>query len=115
MAKTWASDIGLPQLADTLLMNLVDGRVLNSFSKDDLHKYPGKLTVQFTPLSWMELIVYLIYYWLLNCVVELSWSCRGCMSLTRSPLEAVRLDPDKQENKIKQWLNQIDLQVYSPM
>jgi len=39
VAKTWASDIGLPQLADTLLMNLVDGRVLNSFSKDDLRKY----------------------------------------------------------------------------
>jgi len=39
VAKTWASDIGLPQLADTLLINLVDGRVLNSFSKDDLRKY----------------------------------------------------------------------------
>ena len=39
VAKTWATDIGLPQLADTLLMNLVDGRVLNSLTKEDLRKY----------------------------------------------------------------------------
>ena len=39
MAFEWANDCGLPHLTEVLANNLVDGRVLNSLSREDLKKY----------------------------------------------------------------------------
>jgi len=39
VAFEWANDCGLPHLTEVLANNLVDGRVLNSLSREDLKKY----------------------------------------------------------------------------
>ncbi|CAI8024130.1 Kazrin-A [Geodia barretti] len=39
LAEVWISDIGLPQHSDLITTHLVDGRVLESLTKDDLKKY----------------------------------------------------------------------------
>ena len=35
----WCYELGLPQLSETLFVNLVDGRVLDLLTKDELKKY----------------------------------------------------------------------------
>ena len=58
VAFEWASDIGLPQLTETLVANLVDGRVLNSLTKEDIKKYlhVSKKSEQLSFLSGVELL-----------------------------------------------------------
>lgn len=39
VAYTWAIDCGLPHLSSSLYNGMVDGRVLNSLSREDIKKY----------------------------------------------------------------------------
>lgn len=39
VAKSWLSDVGLPQYSQTFQTHLVDGRVLNSLSRRDLDRF----------------------------------------------------------------------------
>lgn len=102
VAKTWAVDIGLPQLADTLLINLVDGRVLNSLTKEDLRKYLkiNRKIEQLSFLSGVELLR--MHEFNKEAVLEQRDSKDGTNNLLYWT-----------NRKIKQWLNQIDLQEYS--
>lgn len=57
LAEIWVTDIGLPQLADTMATHLVDGRVLESLTKDDLKKYfKLKKMEQMSFLAGVELL-----------------------------------------------------------
>ncbi len=53
VAFEWAHDCGLAQLTEILTSNLVDGRVLNSLSKEDLKKYL-KITKKADQLSFLS-------------------------------------------------------------
>ena len=39
VASEWATECGFQHLSETLLANMVDGRVLNSLTKDDLKRH----------------------------------------------------------------------------
>lgn len=52
VAFEWASDCGLGHLTETLVCNLVDGRLLNSLSRDDLKRYL-KVTKKLDQLSFL--------------------------------------------------------------
>jgi hypothetical protein len=52
LAEVWVSDIGLPHLSDTMATHLVDGRVLESLTKDDLKKY-FKLSKKLEHMSFL--------------------------------------------------------------
>ncbi len=53
MAYEWAHDCGLAHLTESLSAHLVDGRVLNSLSKDDLKRYL-KITKKVDQLSFLS-------------------------------------------------------------
>lgn len=53
MAFEWAHDCGLAHLTEILSGHLVDGRVLNSLSKEDLKKYL-KITKKVDQLSFLS-------------------------------------------------------------
>ena len=39
VSRVWCYDLGLPQLSETLFVNLVDGRVLDLLTRDELKRY----------------------------------------------------------------------------
>ena len=58
VAFEWATDCGFQHLTEVLAEHLVDGRVLNSLSRDDLKKYLkiSKKLDQLSFLSGVELL-----------------------------------------------------------
>jgi len=58
VAYEWAHDCGLAHMTEILVGNLVDGRLLNTLSKDDIRKHLklSKKTDQLSFLSAVELL-----------------------------------------------------------
>lgn len=53
LAEVWMTDIGLPHFSDVMATHLVDGRVLESLSKEDLKKY-FKMTKKLEQMSFFS-------------------------------------------------------------
>lgn len=51
LAEVWIADIGLPHFSDAMATHLVDGRVLESLTKEDLKKY-FKMTKKLEQMSF---------------------------------------------------------------